>query len=426
MKLMLEVSSKTGNGIKTLVLQQEQATIGRRSDSTLFLEDAKRYISSQHAKIEYSSPDYFITDTSTNGLLLNNITKPIGKGNSVKLRDGDQLHIGEYNINVMLVAEQQSLQTPIEVEKDDFFSADPFAELDNEDQSNTENQTTSEHDFFDLDSEHAQHPLEVDPPPVFKEAFNPYAGEGKQQKPAETDNLFGDDWFSKGQDDHNTSNKVPLPKKHSLNSETADIQTSLIIENFLRGAGVEQSELNQSITAESFYTIGKILRASIQGTMDVLVGRAKIKNEMHLDVTMIKSKENNPVKFSVSAEEAMKKLLAPQDAGYLSAEEAIEEAFDDIRAHQFSVISGMQTALLDVLKRFDPKKLEHRFQQKNPISSSIPIHKQAKLWDAFEYLYNDIEREAADNFYRLFGQAFSESYEQQMLKLKKPKKNSPF
>jgi type VI secretion system FHA domain protein len=187
------------------------------------------------------------------------------------------------------------------------------------------------------------------------------------------------------------------------------------VDNFLRGAGLEHAGIEETLTPESFYIIGKILRTSIQGTMDVLIGRAKIKNEMHLDVTTIKSLENNPVKFSVTAEEAIRKLLAPQDVGYLQAEEAIEETFDDIRAHQFSVISGMQTVLLEVLKRFDPQKLEQRFHEQSPLSASIPIHKQAQLWRLFEHLYDDIEHEASDNFYHLFGQAFAETYEQQMI-----------
>ncbi|MGH8499743.1 MAG: type VI secretion system-associated FHA domain protein, partial [Methylococcales bacterium] len=54
-----------------------------------------------------------------------------------------------------------------------------------------------------------------------------------------------------------------------------------------------------------------------------------------------------------------------------------------------------------------------------PITASIPFRKQAKLWDLFEDLYKDIGHEAEDNFYHLFGQAFAESYEQQMQNIKR-------
>ncbi|NTW45163.1 MAG: type VI secretion system-associated FHA domain protein TagH [Anaerolineaceae bacterium] len=198
------------------------------------------------------------------------------------------------------------------------------------------------------------------------------------------------------------------------------------IKNFLRGAQLEHSKFRESINPETFFIIGSILRAAIQGTMDVLIGRAKIKNEMHLDVTIIRSKQNNPIKFSVSTDEALSKLLLLEDPGYMPPKEAVEEVFDDIRAHQYSVIAGMQTALLTVLKRFDPQKLEERLQRLSPISASIPIHKQAKLWNLFEQLYEEIQQEAEDNFYHLFGQAFAETYEQQMQKLKSSKKEITF
>jgi type VI secretion system FHA domain protein len=162
-----------------------------------------------------------------------------------------------------------------------------------------------------------------------------------------------------------------------------------------------------------------MLRTSLQGTMDVLLARTKIKSEMRLDVTTIRSVKNNPVKFSYNVDEAVSRLLGKEKSeGYMEPIRAIEEAFEDIRAHQIAVLAGMQTALKSILKRFDPETLEKRLQKLSPISASIPIHKQAKLWDQFQQLYEDIEREAQDDFNRLFGDAFSSAYEEQIQKLK--------
>ena len=488
MKLILKVISNAGDEVNNITLNQESATIGRNSGNTLVLVDPKKFISGQHAIIDYQNTGYFITDTSTNGVLINNATGPVGKGNSAKLIDGDQLRIGEYIIVVNIVKEQQSIDTPSESSTNEVFdfADDPFAELENDpvqemiddnqwetpfeskekDSLSEQPLNNSDLGYFDFDSKDDDYISKVDQqPPAFKEAFQPYVSEKKEQVASSTNDLFGDDWFTKETDDVDEistepslsatgsleeitpndsveikseiqqSNEEPIqieqPEnyeqsfKSSGSSIAANTEATLLIDNFLRGAGLENTEINELLTQDSFYIIGKILRTSIQGSMDVLIGRAKIKNEMHLDVTMIRSKENNPIKFSVSAEEAIRKLLIPQDTGYLSAEDAIEEVFDDILAHQFAVIAGMQTALLEVLKRFNPQKLEQRFQQQNPISSSIPIHRQATLWGLFEHLYNDIEHEVSDNYYHIFGQVFAESYEQQMIELKNSKKNSP-
>lgn len=490
MKLVLTVVSQTGTAMETMTLDRQSATIGRAQDNNLVLEDPRRYISSHHAVIEFRDPDYYLTDTSTNGVLLNNAVQPVGKGNAVRLNDGDQLHIGDYTVSVKILADQEtaaeipvspSLDEQFPLEEDPFadFGKDAVQEMIDENQlvpddwqgTKEESDQVLEFPAFEEPAgreENAQASA-VEQPPAYKEAFEPFHGKDEKEQAASAD-IFAEDWYL-DKKEQITQERDPFagdffaepgdgesrpatePDKIAAPTEKADIfppglqrpnppqpetQSESIkdvdnkvvfaqaVEQFLRGAGLEGSSLQQTLSPESFYIIGNILRASIQGTLDVLIGRAKIKNEMHLDVTMIRSRQNNPIKFSVSAEEAMKKLLAPEDAGYLSAEEAIEEAFEDIKAHQYSVIAGMQTALLEVMKRFDPQKLERRLQQESPISASIPVHKQAKLWRLFEHLYKDIEREATDNFYHLFGQAFAETYQQQINQLKNAKKEPPF
>lgn len=468
---MLSVTMQTGDKIDSITIGEASATIGRNADNTVVLEDSQRYISGHHAVIDFRPPDYYITDISTNGVLINEAVLPIGDGNSIKLTDGDKISIAEYTLLVSIIDQQQDLSSSP-------FVDDPFAELgidtvqemidENHLMLKQENSTDpfprlNLADFDDNSSANVgkkkQGGIIEQAPPAFKDAFQPIKAEKKNERQTSTEDIFARDWFKKNENKSTPSEELfpedffaekkniikPSPKikpavqladkpdkanKSELEGPAPlltqpDLQ-KVCMDNFLRGAELESLGVGDSMTSESFYIIGKIMRASIQGTMDVLIGRAKIKNEMHLDVTTIKPIENNPVKFSVTVDEAMKKLLTPQNAGYLQAEEAIEEAFDDIRAHQVSVISGMQTALLEVLKRFDPQKLEQRLQKQSPLSASIPIHKQAKLWRLFEHLYDDIEREASDNFYHLFGEAFAESYEQQMLELKNAKKDSPF
>ena len=126
----------------------------------------------------------------------------------------------------------------------------------------------------------------------------------------------------------------------------------------------------------------------------------------------------NPIKFSVTADEALTKLLLPQNKGYLPAEKAVTEVFDDIRAHQLSVIAGMQTALDSILRRFSPQEFEKKLQKISPFSANIPVQKQAKLWALFEQHYEEIGRETQDNFYLLFGKSFAESYEKQNKQLR--------
>jgi type VI secretion system protein len=508
MKLSLSIITTGVNSAQPLakVIQQEKVTLGRGESNTFVLPDSHKWISNHHATIDYDAPDYFITDTSTNGLLINQATKPLGRDNRAKLNHGDQIHIGDYVIEVKLVDEVLPIIKSISdfgnnLTEDKSFntSDDPFAELaakainnlskENDEPLNWPDSAVKNHQtaIINNDFEHISPYKEslpiydklesVDLPPLqssktsssiipdnwdIDAPFEPISSHKESlpiddkpepdlaslQSSKASSGIISDKWDMdapvkqvleqhispqpepgrKSLSDLNLlPSHLPLPQLEKVESTLQPLGVSGdVIKNFLQGAGLENNRYAETLNAESFYIIGKMLKESIRGTQDVLIGRAKIKNEMHLDVTIIRAKENNPIKFSVNAEEALVKLLLNQDKGYLQPEVAIKEAFDDIKAHQYAVIAGMRTALLAVLKRFDPKKLEQRLQEDSPISAHIPIHKQMKLWDSFERLYKDIEQEAEDNFYHLFGEAFADTYEQQMRHVKKSTQDDIF
>jgi len=74
--------------------------IGRRSSCDWVLADPDGHISKQHCQIDFVGGRYRITDTSTNGVFLNDRNTPIGFGASAELQDGDLLFIGDYDIAV--------------------------------------------------------------------------------------------------------------------------------------------------------------------------------------------------------------------------------------------------------------------------------------------------------------------------------------
>ena len=57
--------------------------------------------------------------------------------------------------------------------------------------------------------------------------------------------------------------------------------------------------------------MGQIMAAIITGMRDILMTRAALKSEMRMDRTMINAGGNNPLKFSVSAEQAIEAMIRP-------------------------------------------------------------------------------------------------------------------
>ena len=82
--------------------------IGRRSSCDWVLADPDGHISKQHCRIDFVGGRYRITDTSTNGVFLNDRGTPIGFGASAELQDGDQLFIGDYDIAVSVAVAEPS------------------------------------------------------------------------------------------------------------------------------------------------------------------------------------------------------------------------------------------------------------------------------------------------------------------------------
>ena len=197
-----------------------------------------------------------------------------------------------------------------------------------------------------------------------------------------------------------------------------------LLSAFLAGAGVLDLDMHGPLTPQTMSMMGQLLRASTQGTLDLLLARALIKREVRAEVTMIVARENNPLKFSPNVEVALSHLLAPRGQGFMSPAAAVKDAYDDLRAHQFGFMAGMRAALDGVLRRFDPAQLEQRLTDKSIVDSMLPMNRKTKLWSLFVELYADITKEAQDDFHALFGKEFLRAYESQLEKLQKPERNA--
>ncbi len=148
------IDSPSGENISkwNCVFPPEGGRIGRRSDSTLVLNDSKRIVSGTHAEITLGANGYRITDLSTNGLYINRNTEPLGKNRSIGLNDGDVLGVGEYQLLVSISdvwgkADKSKPRTEVEKNSEEIETFDPFATAKvnlNEDNIEVKNPSASE------------------------------------------------------------------------------------------------------------------------------------------------------------------------------------------------------------------------------------------------------------------------------------------
>jgi len=79
------------------------------------------------------------------------------------------------------------------------------------------------------------------------------------------------------------------------------------------------------------------------------------------------------------------------------------------------MMAGMQAALGHLFRRFDPATLEARFGSGGGL---LPGSRKARYWEQFSALYQEIAREAEDDFQELFGREFVRAYEEQIARLR--------
>jgi FHA domain-containing protein/type VI secretion system protein len=199
---------------------------------------------------------------------------------------------------------------------------------------------------------------------------------------------------------------------------------SEVLQALLRGLGLPDLKLTRS-GPEVAETVGAMLREATAGTIDVLMARAMTKKESRIEMTMMATHANNPLKFFPNADGALSQMLNNSMAGYMPPVQAMASAFDDLRAHELAVIAGMRAALGAVLHRFDPAEIERRLAVPTVFDKMLSANRKAKMWDRLVLLYGEIAREADDDLQRLFGEKFSEAYEQQVVRLRQAKKQAP-
>jgi FHA domain-containing protein len=188
---------------------------------------------------------------------------------------------------------------------------------------------------------------------------------------------------------------------------------------------LEPGDLDGAHPLETIRIVGELLNLTVSGLYQLLEMRAQLKNELRIeDRTMIASRENNPLKHSDSAHDALRYLVDTRQHGnklFLQPAKAIGDAVADVCAHEMAVMAGTRAALLAALKMFSPETVEKRIKKSGALDSVMPALHRAKLWESFLAMYGELEKEAEDHFDRLLNQEFARAYAEQGKKLRRKK-----
>jgi type VI secretion system protein len=186
---------------------------------------------------------------------------------------------------------------------------------------------------------------------------------------------------------------------------------------FLDALDVEGLVISDEELHTTMGRMGRVMRTMITGLREILMTRTSIKSEFRIEQTMISAGGNNPLKFSISPDQAIEALVKPKARGYLGSETATEQALNDIKAHEVAMVTGMEAALKGILARLDPEVLGAQIETGGGIGSLLK-GKKARYWEVYEKMYGQISDQAENDFHELFSREFARAYKEQLDKLK--------
>ncbi len=367
-------------------------TIGRAPGSTLLLPDPDRVISRTHAYVTYRDGAYLVRDHGTVVPVIIN-ARTLGNGREGRIDAGDEIRIGKYVLRV------DQAQASVAMPPGDTIRSDspPSSVLD-----------------------------ATMPPADTKEGtVLSWAGEGSARagddirtvvipSPAvSTDRSVVDDLAAATAP---TAAPMPSPTigRTAPQARVAGkdaVTEDALLRALLEGAQVPDLTLPGGLTPELMREIGRVLRETVRGVLDLLTARALAKREVRADATVIVAQDNNPLKFSPSATAAITHLVMPRGEGFMPPLRAVTDAYASLHSHQLGFVEGMRAALGAVLAKMDPHVLESKLTERSVADSLLPMNHRAKLWEAFAKLHGEVAREADGDFHAVFGREFLRAYQ---------------
>lgn len=362
-------------------------TIGRSDDNFLVLPDPRHFVSRTQAKVWSDGRHHYLMNVSlANPVSVNG--KEIEPEREYAIHHGDRVQIGLYVLAVLADETESGAEPTTTAGADSMMK--PTASVMAAPTVTTASQGN---------------PKDVTQPPRF--LLRPEA-----------------DSVALGKQENIAAQQVVAPAQAAPLNVTADAEKQAepakaagndeLLNAFLQGAGLTSLHLSSGLTTEMMETLGKLVASSVEGTMSLIAQRALVKREVNADVTMVVLRKNNPLKFFPDSQTVLTQMLRKKMPGFMTPAEAMEDAFQDLRAHQLGVVAGMKAAMDALQKRFEPAGFAGLLPAPTFMDKINPARRKADMWDHFVDMFEDLSLESKDEFQNLFGKEFLAAYEREV------------
>jgi type VI secretion system FHA domain protein len=355
------------NVLSEHAFEKAPVSIGRATGNDVVLPDVEKRVSSRHARIERSAGAFQVVDLgSTNGTFLND--RRLEPNSGTLLKDGDRISIGLYQLRFH-GAEEIADQTIVVVDPAR-YTAELAEELPVLYARHASDAPERRREVL---KEALRRTLEAVGPPNARAVLAQLrgrfqAGEARLLSEPTTEVRRKD---------------VEIQQQESL----YQAGTKVLSELSARFVGEAKFE-----TAEQMELFGKLVAQSLELTFEwiskSLKGRKEFEEQFSADLSMIFSKEKNPLKSGGGPADMGRYLLDWKAARPLAAvRDSLDGAFKDLTMHQLGLLAGLQESLGAVLKRLDPKSVENEAKEKG---GGMFASVEKRAWKRYEEIFAEI------------------------------------
>lgn len=397
---------------ETRVCDGDSFSIGRGAENDWVVADPQRHLSKQHCRIERRDDGYYVVDTSKNGVFVSGSAAPLGTGNATPVKTGDEIDLGPLSLRVEIVAKPVQPDRvngaafwPVETAE----APEPVSRL-------LRPAAVQELPIAALlaDRPAPLQSVEIDAAPAISASF---------ALPSAKRATIPADWHAEEANPYEaaapraelpepapfpTATIAPLPPpvpEPQPQPVSAAVPGDLLA-SFLAGAGLPPDAIETADAAETMHKLGLAFREAVGGLRELLELRAFLKSEFRIEHTLLRAKENNPLKFSANLEGALSVLLGRRVPGFMTPPEAIRESVRDVKAHEVALIAGMKSVIADTLDQLSPETVKSGVED-----SLLPQVTKARCWEKYERLHQRLAGDQSSG--PPLGSQFAKAYSQQ-------------
>jgi type VI secretion system protein len=418
-------------------------TVGRAPDNDWVLPDASRIISGHHFEVEYRGGSYWLKDTSTNGVFVNESEEPASARGKVELQDGDRLRVGDYDILVSVdnridflpaASDEAAAAKHIQGDIGHSLDLDSLLSLRDPDESAA--------------GMHARTVFGMQPAAMDRDAI---AGENEEPRrsaaparPAPSapaapqpgqpaTPVKAGDWNLRtrpitreeladaiARRQGRVGPKERAAPFHQQASAWTDLRSA--VQAFCRGAGIDPESLSPEAQSMLPLVAGQMLREAVVGLQDV--AQARTKAAAAAVPAIPPAPGSNPLRTSTSVEQALQRLLESHGRLYGGPVDALRDVLQEIKDHEAATLSATKAGLRAVLERLSPTSIADQFEQGRARSLAPGQDPRSKYWEHYDELYRMLtQQNAQDGVPVPFGEEFGREYARTRTELRQKKQD---